>query len=659
MDNLIQAAAVTLFAASAAQAQQAVQWKVSDGGNGHWYRMVVTPAPTLWVNAKSLAESLGGHLASIRSDGENGHCLGVCDGGPVVPGGSAWLGAVQPNGEASPFAWVTGEPFDWTPGCGFSNTDAGCGFEDRLTLTSPWTGCPWNDVAACWHIPALLVEWDADCNADGIVDYGQCRDGSLPDYNGNNVPDCCEQGTPCLVGSYPVQWRVNDGGNGHWYQIQELTNRPTCIEAAVLANAVGARLIALQTESEADYFRILRCARGQTLLSAWQDLRLVNGAWTWGSGEPFVYQAWSPGMPDFGDAATIDQSGGSCETLTWGDEICGIGNLPSSLFLEWSADCNADGIVDYGQILQGQLPDTNSNGIPDSCEGPPPDCNGDGIADGIQCRDGSLQDYNGNNVPDCCEQGQPCAAGRYPVQWREDAGGNGHWYLAQRWDGTRSWPQARALAEFVGGYLACVTSASERAWLHDHATWDQPGCGPGREGWHIGGFQDTSAPDYAEPSGGWRWVTGEPWVYTAWLTNVPGGDRPNNVGGNEHFLKISELPFAPRWDDVGPGGGQGELCGAVIEWSADCNYDGIVDKGQILLGQLADVNADGVPDACQQSSCERADLYPDASINGADLGIMLSQWGAVTPSTRADLNLDGAVDGVDLGILLSFWGPCP
>jgi hypothetical protein len=96
----------------------------------------------------------------------------------------------------------------------------------------------------------------------------------------------------------------------------------------------------------------------------------------------------------------------------------------------------------------------------------------------------------------------------------------------------------------------------------------------------------------------------------------------------------------------------------VIEWSADCNNDGIVDKGQILLGQLTDLNADGVPDSCQQPSCERADLYPDANINGADLGIMLSQWGAVTPSTRADLSLDGAVDGVDLGILLSYWGIC-
>jgi hypothetical protein len=190
-----------------------VQWRVEDGGNGHWYRMVVTPAPTLWVNAKSLAESLGGHLASIRSDGENGHCLGVCAGGPKLPGGSVWLGAVQPNGEASSFAWVTGEPFDWTPGCGFSNTDAGCGFEDRLTMTSPWNGCPWNDVAACWLIPALLVEWDADCNNDGIVDYGQILQGQLADTNSDGIPDICQQPT-CVAADLFRDFNVNGADLG-------------------------------------------------------------------------------------------------------------------------------------------------------------------------------------------------------------------------------------------------------------------------------------------------------------------------------------------------------------------------------------------------------------------------------------------------------------
>jgi hypothetical protein len=41
------------------------------------------------------------------------------------------------------------------------------------------------------------IEWDADCNSDGIVDFGQIRDGSLDDSNGNNIPDCCEGSGNC------------------------------------------------------------------------------------------------------------------------------------------------------------------------------------------------------------------------------------------------------------------------------------------------------------------------------------------------------------------------------------------------------------------------------------------------------------------------------
>jgi hypothetical protein len=98
---------------------------------------------------------------------------------------------------------------------------------------------------------------------------------------------------------------------------------------------------------------------------------------------------------------------------------------------------------------------------------------------------------------------------------------------------------------------------------------------------------------------------------------------------------------------------------SLVEWSADCNGDGIVDYGQILQGQLADLNADGVPDICQQPTCVDADIYRDFNVNGADLGILLSQWGPITPLTESDLNGDGVVDGADLGLLLSFWGGCP
>ncbi|MHC4977064.1 MAG: hypothetical protein ACYTF7_10740, partial [Planctomycetota bacterium] len=50
-----------------------------------------------------------------------------------------------------------------------------------------------------------------------------------------------------------------------------------------------------------------------------------------------------------------------------------------------------------------------------------------------------------------------------------------------------------------------------------------------------------------------------------------------------------------------------------------------------------------------------ADLNGDGTVDGADLGLLLAQWGAGTGS--ADLDSDGDVDGSDLGLLLARWGP--
>ncbi|MFM1816950.1 MAG: Dockerin type domain [Pseudomonadota bacterium] len=53
-----------------------------------------------------------------------------------------------------------------------------------------------------------------------------------------------------------------------------------------------------------------------------------------------------------------------------------------------------------------------------------------------------------------------------------------------------------------------------------------------------------------------------------------------------------------------------------------------------------------------------ADLFVDEQVDGADLGILLNQWG-LGKGAVADINRDGAVDGADLSILLNSWGACP
>ena len=94
--------------------------------------------------------------------------------------------------------------------------------------------------------------------------------------------------------------------------------------------------------------------------------------------------------------------------------------------------------------------------------------------------------------------------------------------------------------------------------------------------------------------------------------------------------------------------------GDICEVFNDCNGNGSPDSCDIASGLLHDINGDGTPDECQ---CP-GDLFANGTVNGADLGILLSEWGK-TGSFVADINWDGVVGGGDLTVLLGAWGPCP
>src|SRR6187549_3712268 len=48
-----------------------VQWDVSSGGNGHWYKPVPGFPGLTWTFANELAQAEGGYLATITSAEEN------------------------------------------------------------------------------------------------------------------------------------------------------------------------------------------------------------------------------------------------------------------------------------------------------------------------------------------------------------------------------------------------------------------------------------------------------------------------------------------------------------------------------------------------------------------------------------------------------------
>jgi len=49
------------------------------------------------------------------------------------------------------------------------------------------------------------------------------------------------------------------------------------------------------------------------------------------------------------------------------------------------------------------------------------------------------------------------------------------------------------------------------------------------------------------------------------------------------------------------------------------------------------------------------DLTGDGTVDGADLALLLGQWGG---RGSADLTEDGLVDAADLAIMLGAWGGC-
>ncbi|MEY2712064.1 MAG: hypothetical protein RL005_286, partial [Planctomycetota bacterium] len=104
----------------------------------------------------------------------------------------------------------------------------------------------------------------------------------------------------------------------------------------------------------------------------------------------------------------------------------------------------------------------------------------------------------------------------------------------------------------------------------------------------------------------------------------------------------------PSWQAV-------ESTSIAVEQAILLGCDDVTSSDPTYGGQLGAGRVDAAA-AVASGPLQPAegDLNGDGGIDGADLGILLTQWGFVHSS--ADLNGDGVVDGADLGRLLTFWG---
>ena len=222
------------------------------------------------------------------------------------------------------------------------------------------------------------------------------------------------------------------------------------------------------------------------------------------------------------------------------------------------------------------------------------------------------------------------------VQWTVASGGNGHWYeLMQLVGPSQSAEVHFELANSIGGYTATIGSSAENQFCLAYLL-------------TIGGnrYPIIGVRKQADTNQG-AWVTGEAWSFTRWHS----GEGSNSW---ERYATLNSF-WNGDWQDT-------DLTPhpeSLVEYSADCNSDGIVDYGQILSGQLTDTNSNGIPDICEIDPCP-GDINLNSVVDAVDLAMVLTSWGTSGGEyPRADVNHDGVVNGPDLGALLGGWGSCP
>jgi len=281
------------------------------------------------------------------------------------------------------------------------------------------------------------------------------------------------------------------------------------------------------------------------------------------------------------------------------------------------------------------------------------------------------------------------------VEWKVSEGGNGHWYQINT--ESQGWNSSRQSALSRGADLICFESNSELQWFRS--------LGLPVDDYLVGGRQILNS---ASPSAGWVWLTGMPVQgFQTYFDDDPCGIFGGGENNQQNYLHIGWNLGA--FGDINDG--LVEPCldnGArrsILEWSADCNNDGIVDYGQILRGELEDLNSNGVPDICETSISSvlppsvpaqggsaitiRGNGFPAnptvliggvpatnvvresltritatspavlpgmASVSVNDFTLVDGIY--IRPECGSDLDQNGVVDGGDMSILLLDWGQC-
>jgi hypothetical protein len=506
-----------------------------------------------------------------------------------------------------------------------------------------------------------------------------------------------------------VQWRVEDGGNGHWYGLDPTALAWTAAQEAAVAR--GGHLATTTSEAEHDFIQSLKPAGWH-----WLGGRLAcidglppnddNCEWIWVTGEAFEFSAWSGGEPNYVFATERTATNGGA----WFDMCspCDVQNFTPPSIIEWSADCNNDGLVDYGQILSGELADANANGVPDTCESTiivptqfptiqaAIDSVPSGVAKTISVLAGTYNQsfaLNGKNVvvrgaPNNAtildgtglatsivrfSGGEPVAAGIENLVLRNGTVGSlifpkapfrvgGGLYASNSAAFVRNCRFESNESDFGGG--ACLYRSMA---VVDGCEFVGNNASAESGGLHL--FESSGTVSDTLFSGNTAALvgTGAASAFKAVGAGGPGGIVALTGCTIESNAGNSGSTAVEMFENFGPVRGTLVVSSTVISGNVGGGIrvigtpqgcvlaDGTVVCGNSPRNVVGPFLIEGKVEVCD---C-LADTTLDGAVNGADLGVVLAAWGSVSSSGSGDVNHDGLVDGADLAQVLASWGACP
>jgi formylglycine-generating enzyme len=253
------------------------EWTTASGGNGHLYEVVSVPGGITWDDAKVEAFASGGFLATITSQAENDFVFGLTDAPSYWRTGIScgpWLGGFQSSSTSQPstnWNWVTREPWSYTNWDTGQPNDSGGKAENKLQYWKTGTrASTWNDTVSNPTTSKPIA------------------------YVVESLPPRAR-----------VQWKVEDGGNDHFYQVVDVPRGITWDDAEAAAVAAGGYLATTTSIGENDFVvSLLGSDEWYGNIGPWlggfqsPSTSQPDANWTWVTGEPWSYTNWNSGQPN-------------------------------------------------------------------------------------------------------------------------------------------------------------------------------------------------------------------------------------------------------------------------------------------------------------------------------------------------------------------------